>query len=164
MIDADQLITLLRNSIVWVKTRYVSEDTRITVSCDSASPLKNFPILTFNQKRPVLTSVLELVITMLHHVTWPKCSCFQKQKYMDYNRTNRVHLLLTHLRGPLDSVVLFDLWYSLPDQHSAVCQSHQSHWCFVQAFCPSILCLLRSQGHADCEITWQSKVKITSNI
>lgn len=83
---------------------------------------------------------------------------------MDYNRANRVRLLPTHPRGPLDSVVLFDLWHSIPDQRSAVSPSYQSHWCFEQAFFPSILCLPHPQGHADCEITWQSAIKINSNI
>ena len=83
---------------------------------------------------------------------------------MDYSSANRVRLLPTHLRGPLVSVVLFDLWHLIPDQHSATCLSYQSHWCFEQAFFPSILCLPHPQGHADSETTWQSKIKITSNI
>lgn len=155
-----------RNSVVWVKTRNVSEDTWVTISNDSNprrfEDLKTFRMPTFSSNINPLTCCQDG-----NHITWPKRSCFWKWKYKSVGcyffwDLNRVRLLQTHLPGLRDSVVGLDLCQSIPDWHSNSNVRYQSHLCFEEAFFPSILCHPHPQGHADCEITWQSKVDINT--
>lgn len=109
-----------RNSVVWIKTRNVSEDTWVTISNDS-NPRRFEGMPTFSSNINPLACCHDG-----NRITWTKRSFFQKWKYKSVGfcflwDLNRVRLLQTHLPGLRDSVVRLDLCQSISDWDSNVC-------------------------------------------
>lgn len=93
----------------------------------------------------------------------PTSKGFYSPTLVEYSCTNTVRLLPSHLQILLGLAVPFDLLQSMLGW-SFVYQFWQGHSDFGLAFFPSSrVCYQCHLVHADCEITWQSRIKHVHN-